>query len=221
MTLQDLRIQNSLTQQEVAKQTGISYGTYRRYEYGEEFPKKDAVKALARLYGMSPGSLFNILIGENNDTLITDNNYEEGTVMPILPMIDLPRPESPREFEYILREYCAETYGGHAQLYNNQGKEHFGVNIMINRPDGTRVYVLCRNYRNTKITVSDIDERVLEIDNAKFNMSEAVLVTSIFKPDPELQEHVYQISDERISKGLCPINIIFSHLFYFFLFYYF
>lgn len=63
MTLQDLRISHNLTQQEVGKRTGIPYGTYRRYEYGEEFPKKDALIALAKLYGMSPGELLDKLIG--------------------------------------------------------------------------------------------------------------------------------------------------------------
>ena len=68
MTLQDLRISHGLTQQEVAKQTGISYGTYRRYEYGEEFPKKGALIALARLYGMSPGQLLDLLLGWEDDS---------------------------------------------------------------------------------------------------------------------------------------------------------
>lgn len=35
----------------------------RRYEYGEREPKWDALIALARLYGMSPGELLDLLIG--------------------------------------------------------------------------------------------------------------------------------------------------------------
>ena len=64
MTLSDLRISQKLTQQEVAKRTGIPYGTYRRYEYGEEFPKSDALVALAKLYGLAPGELFEELCRE-------------------------------------------------------------------------------------------------------------------------------------------------------------
>ena len=64
MTLSDLRISNKITQQEVVKRTKISYGTYRRYEYGEEFPKPKAIISLARLYSLSPGELFEMLCRE-------------------------------------------------------------------------------------------------------------------------------------------------------------
>ena len=74
MTLQDLRIRHGLTQQDVAKQTGISYGTYRRYEYGEEFPKPIAICALAKLYGMPHGELFEELCREKG--LFRDTTVE-------------------------------------------------------------------------------------------------------------------------------------------------
>ena len=63
MNLRELREGGQLTQEQVSKWTGISYGTYRRYEYGEEFPKKGALIALARLYGMSPGQLLDLPLG--------------------------------------------------------------------------------------------------------------------------------------------------------------
>ena len=68
MNLRELREARNFTQNEVAKWTGISYGTYRRYEYGEEFPKKGALIALARLYGMSPGQLLDLLLGWGDDS---------------------------------------------------------------------------------------------------------------------------------------------------------
>ena len=64
MTLSDLRIQNSLTQQELAKRTGINYETYRRYEYGRQFPRPKAICSLAKLYSISPGELFESLCRE-------------------------------------------------------------------------------------------------------------------------------------------------------------
>ena len=63
MTLFDLRIEHNITQKEIEKRTGIPYDTYRSYEYGRQFPKKDALIALAKLYGMSPGELLDKLIG--------------------------------------------------------------------------------------------------------------------------------------------------------------
>ena len=63
MILKDLRENKRLTQREVSKLTGIPYNTYRRYEYGEREPSFAAVVALARLYGMSPGELFDKLVG--------------------------------------------------------------------------------------------------------------------------------------------------------------
>ena len=63
MTLRDLREEKNLTQKELCRLTQIPYNTYRRYEYGEREPSFAAVVALARLYGMSPGELFDELIG--------------------------------------------------------------------------------------------------------------------------------------------------------------
>ena len=206
MTLSDLRISHNITQQELAKRTGIPYDTYRSYEYERQFPKKDAIVKLAKLYHMTPGELLNILIGVNDDLMIPD---KEEIIMPAFPMLALSQPESLREFEYILREYCAETFKGLAQLYGKQGIMQNGVDIVVARPDGTRVCVQCKNYRDSKITVSDIDEWVKELDNTTCNMSEFVLATSLTKPNAKLQERVHQISDKRLEEGLCPVNIIF------------
>ena len=63
MILSDLRASHDYTQEDIVRLTNIPYNTYRRYEYGDTFPKKDAIIALAKLYGMTPGELFNILIG--------------------------------------------------------------------------------------------------------------------------------------------------------------
>lgn len=208
MTLSDLRISHNITQKEIEKRTGIPYDTYRSYEYGRQFPKKDAIVKLAKLYHMSPGELLNLLIGVNNDSLPPINDKEE-TIMPALPMLSLSQPESLREFEYILREYCAETFKGPAQLYGRQGIMQNGVDIVVTRPDGTRVCVQCKDYRDSKIIVSDIDEWVKELNNTTCNMSEFVLATSLTKPNAKLQERVHQISDKRLEEGLCPVNIIF------------
>ena len=74
MTLSDLRIQNNLTQEEVAKRTGIPYNTYRRYEYGQVFPSAKAICALAKLYRMTHGELFEELCREKG--LFTDTTVE-------------------------------------------------------------------------------------------------------------------------------------------------
>lgn len=62
MILKDLRENKRLTQREVSKLTGIPYNTYRRYEYGEREPSFKAIVALARLYGMRPCELFEMLV---------------------------------------------------------------------------------------------------------------------------------------------------------------
>ena len=58
MSLLDLRNAHSLTQKELCRLTGLPYNTYRHYEYGDTFPGKKEMIALAKLYGMSPGELF-------------------------------------------------------------------------------------------------------------------------------------------------------------------
>ena len=62
MILSDLRFQHNLTQEEVCTRCNLPYNTYRRYEYGDTFPKRDAIVALADLYNMLPGELFQLLI---------------------------------------------------------------------------------------------------------------------------------------------------------------
>ena len=62
MILNDLRAAHEYTQEQVVELTGIPYNTYRRYEYGDTFPKKDAIVALSELYNMLPGELFQLLI---------------------------------------------------------------------------------------------------------------------------------------------------------------
>ena len=62
MILSDLRTQHDLTQEDIVKRTGIPYNTYRHYEYGDTFPKKDALIALAKLYNMTPGQLLDLLL---------------------------------------------------------------------------------------------------------------------------------------------------------------
>ena len=64
MSLSDLRIENNLTQEEIVKRTSIPYNTYRRYEYGQAFPSAGAICALAKLYSMSPGDLFEQLCAD-------------------------------------------------------------------------------------------------------------------------------------------------------------
>ena len=60
--LSDLRVAHALTQEEVCSRTSLPYNTYRRYEYGDTFPKADAIVALADLYGMLLGELFQLLV---------------------------------------------------------------------------------------------------------------------------------------------------------------
>ena len=64
MTLHDLRSEAAITQEDVCKRTGIPFNTYRRYEYGTRFPRPEAVVALAKLYALSPGVLFEALCRE-------------------------------------------------------------------------------------------------------------------------------------------------------------
>lgn len=63
MTLQDLRTSHNLTQKALCRLTGLPYNTYRHYEYGDTFPGKKELIAPAKLYGISPGELFDELIG--------------------------------------------------------------------------------------------------------------------------------------------------------------
>ena len=64
MTLSDLRISHKITQEEICKRTGLPYNTYRHYEYGDSFPSPKATIALAKLYSLAPGELFEMLCRE-------------------------------------------------------------------------------------------------------------------------------------------------------------
>lgn len=81
--LRRLRENHNLTQEQASRRTGIPYRTYRRYEYGERFPKPEAIVALAAFYSYSsPGALFDELVGSTSATLYSsavtmDNDDDE------------------------------------------------------------------------------------------------------------------------------------------------
>lgn len=62
--LKDLREIHHLTQDQVVAVTEIPKMSVRRYEYGERFPKPEALKKLAGIYGLLPGELYSLMIGE-------------------------------------------------------------------------------------------------------------------------------------------------------------
>jgi transcriptional regulator with XRE-family HTH domain len=47
MTLKELRLLSGLTQEEVARQVGVSSLTYRRWEYGDVIPNAKHITKLA------------------------------------------------------------------------------------------------------------------------------------------------------------------------------
>ena len=86
MILNELRKEHRLTQKELCHLTNIPYNTYRRYEYGEREPSFAAVVALARLYGMSLGDLFELLCRERGYLGIDNTHSEEPNAVTPVPI---------------------------------------------------------------------------------------------------------------------------------------
>ena len=57
-TLKDLRTKQGLTQEALAKKTGIALRTYRNYETGRRKPKYQTTKAFAEALGTTMDQLF-------------------------------------------------------------------------------------------------------------------------------------------------------------------
>lgn len=128
--------------------------------------------------------------------------------MSSMSMYSLPRPQDEKEFEKILMDYGNNVIGGIATVLGGKGQAQHGIDVVVEKDDGSRVCIQCKNYQKTKVTVRMIDNWIKEADSSPVKFKHFVIATSAQR-EAKLQEHVYAISDKRKNGGKFTVSIVF------------
>lgn len=72
--IKQLREEQSLTQRQVAAELGIDVAMYNRFEKGERSMKRELVKNLARIYGISEDELLTLWLARKVYDLLSEED---------------------------------------------------------------------------------------------------------------------------------------------------
>lgn len=128
--------------------------------------------------------------------------------MSSMSMYTLPRPADEKEFEKILMDYGNNVIGGMATILGRKGQAQHGIDVVVEKEDGKRVCIQCKNYLKTKVTVKMIDDWINEADSFSVPFDHFLIAISS-QSEAKLQEHVYKISDQRRNDGKFSVSILF------------
>ena len=78
--IKKLREEQSLTQRQVAAELGIDVAIYNRFEKGERNMKRELVKNLAHIYGISEDELLTLWLAEKVYSLLCDEDFAEDVI---------------------------------------------------------------------------------------------------------------------------------------------
>lgn len=126
--------------------------------------------------------------------------------MPSLATFSLPIPSDDKEFELMVRDYCNNFYGT-SELYGRNGQKQNGVDI-IHYDTGTIVGIQCKDYQNTIITQTAVDEMIMLAESFQPPLNYFVIATTAVK-DARLQSYTYTISKERTEKGKFQVCLVY------------
>ena len=128
--------------------------------------------------------------------------------MPSMSMIRLPQISDEKEFENVLMDYGQTVYKGIATVYGRSGQVQYGIDVVVEKENGDRVCIQCKNYRDTKVTVDKIDNWIEEAEKSSVLFEHFVIAVAC-RRDIKLQNHVFKVCDERKRAGLFTVSIIF------------
>ncbi len=128
--------------------------------------------------------------------------------MPSLAMYPISPTKDEKEFEHILLDFGQNVYGGQASLFGRKGQAQHGIDVVVNRLDGSRVCIQCKDYISTSVTTAKIDAWIAEAEQSAFQFQLFVIAVAAHT-DARLQEYVFRVSDQRMADGKFPVNIIF------------
>ena len=78
--IKKLREEQTLTQRQVATELGIDVAMYNRFEKGERNMKRELVKNLAHIYGISENELLTLWLAGKVYTLLSEENFAEDVI---------------------------------------------------------------------------------------------------------------------------------------------
>ena len=73
--IKQLREEQSLTQRQVAAELGIDVAMYNRFEKGERYMKRELVKNLAHIYGISEDELLILWLAGKVYALLSEEDF--------------------------------------------------------------------------------------------------------------------------------------------------
>lgn len=78
--IKQLREEQSLTQRQVAAELGIDVAMYNRFEKGERYMKRELVKHLAHIYGISEDELLTLWLAGKVYALLSKEDFAEDVI---------------------------------------------------------------------------------------------------------------------------------------------
>ena len=116
--------------------------------------------------------------------------------MSSLSMYSLPVLQDEKEFEKVLMDYGHTIYGGTAYVLGTKGQAQHGIDVIVDKEDGSRVCIQCKNYNRIPVTLSKIDSWIKDAEQSPVKFKHFVIAVSSIR-DAKLQEYVCTISDKR------------------------
>ncbi|MGU7785053.1 hypothetical protein [Burkholderia sp. PU8-34] len=122
---------------------------------------------------------------------------------------DVPMPHSPDAFEQL----CANVYSARfddllPSVNGRSGQSQYGLDVLITRPDATRIGIQCKRFMLTKLTVDILDEDIKKADRGEWGISALIFATTALR-DTNLIRWAVQVSKQRLSEGKFAIHIEF------------
>ena len=78
--IKQLREEQSLTQRQVAAELGIDVAMYNRFEKGERNMKRELVKNMAHIYGISEDELLTLWLAGKVYALLSEEDFAEDVI---------------------------------------------------------------------------------------------------------------------------------------------
>ena len=78
--IKKLREEKSLTQRQVAAEVGIDAAMYNRFEKGERNMKRELVRNLAHIYGISEDELLTLWLAGKVYALLSEEDFAEDVI---------------------------------------------------------------------------------------------------------------------------------------------
>lgn len=120
-----------------------------------------------------------------------------------------PLPRDWETFEDIVRDIYSRRYrSDNFQRYGRRGQRQFGVDIAGLTLDGL-IGIQCKHRTTSRsITTTEIDAEIADAENFKPPLDKLTIATSS-AADTDIQSYVLGLSQERVSNGLFPVEILF------------